>query len=234
MESIEIWRERYYTDRESCFAQIQEKEDRWGLFLALYLRLAEDTREQYRRLGIDEKIFRDTMTDLDIWRENCRKQHGVDGLAEYRWLTRHLELKLFRLGRLQFEPIGWEKKAALNVHIPQGEPLDPDAVRQSYRQAYSFFHGSISCYVCGSWLLLPQLGQILPLESNIMQFQKDYTVTKLITDFRQCEERVFPQVLDDPSGYPESTRLQRGVKQLLLSGEKLGFAMGEMEYHPEF
>lgn len=232
-ESIEAWRERYYADREGCFSQIEQREDRWQLFLALYRRLSLDTRERYRQLGISEEIFRDTMSDLEIWEENCQKKYGVAGLAEYRWLTRHLELKLFRLGRLQFEPVGWEKKAALNVHIPQGEPLDPDAVQRSYRQAYAFFHGSITCYVCGSWLLLPQLAQVLPPDSNIIRFQKDYTVTKLVEHFRQCEERVFPQILDDPSGYPETTRLQRGVKQLLLSGEKLGFAMGEMEYRPQ-
>ena len=188
--------------------------------------LKEETREKYRRLGISDTIFNDTMSDIDIWRENCRRQKGIDGLAEYQWLYLHMELKIFRLGRLQFQPIPYGDEVALNVHIPQGEPLSYEAVWDSYRQAYVFFHGMTDLFVCTSWLLSPALGEILPESSNIIRFQKDYHITALEPDSRQCEKRVFGKLSDNFESYPEKSSLQRGVRQYLLQGGKVGEAEG--------
>ena len=144
-----------------------------------------------------------------------------------------MDLGLFRLGRLQFQPVPHGKEIALNVHVAQGEPLDYDAVRDSYDQAYAFFRGITNLYCCESWLLAPELREILPETSNIIRFQKDYTITEYRPDDRQCEERVFVRLQDNPADYPANTRLQKGVRDYLLSGKTVGAASGFFHYAPE-
>lgn len=59
-------------------------------------------REQYERLGIDMQILRDTLSDIPLWINNCQAHTGRMGLQEYTWLTNHLRMRLFRLGRLEY------------------------------------------------------------------------------------------------------------------------------------
>lgn len=58
--------------------------------------------EQYRIHGIPDPVLRDTLSDVRIWMDVCKKKTGYDGLLEYGWLTNHFSFRLFRLGRLQF------------------------------------------------------------------------------------------------------------------------------------
>jgi hypothetical protein len=104
-------------------------------------------------------------------------------------------MELFRLGRLQFEPITLEEEIvhggriypagtpALSVHIPAGEPLDPDAALDSFRQAEAFFPHyfgqTYPLFYCHSWLMAPSLTEILPASSRIMQFQRMFQLKPL-------------------------------------------------------
>lgn len=222
--------EAYLRNRDLCINTIMAHEDRYRELLLLFEGLFDRLHDTYARLGIDEQIYIDTRSDLEIWRGNCRRDFGIDGLQNYSWLENHINLKLFRLGRLQFEPIARGGKIALNVHVPQGEPLLYDRVRESYRYAYRFFHGITNKFVCGSWLLCPALGEILPPTSNIIRFAGDYSIVRLYPESRQCEERVFNRITDDYASYPETTSLQKGVKRKLLSGVKLSAAEGEFTF----
>lgn len=62
----------------------------------------------------------------------------------------HLQLKLFRLGRLQFQPMPFpfeiqdaacpkKGQIVLNVHIPEGEKLFSEQMKFSYLKAIDFF-----------------------------------------------------------------------------------------------
>lgn len=234
MESIKSWVEAYHQDPKACMAQVLERDDKYQLCLKLFQELFEELHERYRKLGISEEVFRGAYRDLEVWRETFRQQHnGEDGLANYRWLENHLNMRVFGLGRLDFEPVSSKGKIALSVHIPQGEPLAYDACQASYRQAYAFFRGITTRFVCGSWLLSPVLQELLPPDSNIIRFQKDFTLLEVEPDDRQCEQRVFGALSDDYASYPQNTRLQRAVRERLLQGGKIGKGHGEFYYQPQ-
>ena len=83
-------------------------------------------------------------------------------------------MKLFRLGRLQFEPGVLEEtleskkiklpkgSRVLNVHIPAGKKMDYDACMESFKEAEKFFGDTYAAYMCDSWLLSPVLKEFLP------------------------------------------------------------------------
>ena len=63
------------------------------------------------------------------------REYGEYGINEYDWFFRHLELRIFRFGRLEFEKMDspWELspgetgvrkgEKVISIHIPQGEKL---------------------------------------------------------------------------------------------------------------
>lgn len=60
------------------------------------------TEERYLKLGIGNEIFVDTMRDIGVWVQNAYNLVGYYSIRNFSWIWRHLEVKLFRLGRLQY------------------------------------------------------------------------------------------------------------------------------------
>lgn len=222
------------------------KSDPDGLsVLSLYLHWAVDTKKWYERIGIPEEYFWDSMKDITIWCEDYLAKHGVPGFKEWEWVGRSLRLEVIRIGRLQFEPISlkhtlelegkkyYSGTPLLDVHIPAGEPLSVEAAIEAMHQAPIFFKNyfgrTFSLLHCHSWLLSPDLKGLLPEHSRIIQFQNLFTVYKTDNEERQAEERVFGFLSDDPSQYPESTSLQKAVKQYMLDGNIVEMGAGVRE-----
>lgn len=211
------------------------------LVLKLYLRWAPEALRFYQEKGIPEELFWHNMHDFYLWSEDYRLKTGKHGVTEWYWLSTAITPEVFRLGRLQYQifklhtdaplkgtilPAGTE---VLTVHIPAGEPLDPQAVLESMKRAPGFFKQyfgkEFTVYHCESWLLSPVLLELMSPDSAIIKFQNLYQV--YATDpFRQAEERVFGFITDDPSLYPEKTSLQRKMKQYLLSGKPVPEGIG--------
>lgn len=189
---------------------------------SFYLSFATELYDRYVRLNITDRIYYDTFSDIRIWYEHCVRERGVPGLVEEEWFTRHLNMRLFRLGRLQFETEG----DALHVHIPEGSPLLKKECDESFAQADRFFGREYKIYDCESWLLDPVLTQILPESSNILRFQQRFRITKVRYDIPQAEERIFGTVLENKEDYPEKSSLQRYAKKYLLAGGKIGMGYG--------
>ncbi len=189
--------------------------------------------------GIDKDITVKTLKDINIWLDNYKTQHGVAGLGEFHWLINHYTADLFKLGRLQFRiekcldgiPFG---EFAIETHIPQGEPLNVDACLESFNLAKNFFREhfpehSPSFFMCDSWLLNPNLANILSEESNIVRFMKLWTPIPFPSDnSAQAIERVFGfgYTLNDILSFPEQTSLQRNFKKYLKSGGTLDITAG--------
>ncbi len=145
----------------------------------------------YHEKKIPEEILIHTLSDLLIWTKNHHQMTGELGIAEVDWVRCHLEGRLFRLGRLQFcmgeaeqncERLGIKKgEHILEVHIPQGEPLTPEACRASLERAVIFFETYFPDYAyvyftCHSWMLDYHLREFLPADSNIIRFQDMFDV----------------------------------------------------------
>ena len=216
--------------------------DDHGLRIFRYsLDLAVILKERYDALGIPEAVFWDGMKDLAIWAEDYWQKHGIPGIAEWGWVLTTLSMKVFRLGRLQFEPTQLEEDlvcgdrtypagtSVLGVHIPAGEPLDTAAIQEAMDCAPRFFKAhfqrDFALFHCHSWLISPQLKELLPKDSRILQFQNLFEVCYVDRE-RQAEERVFGFLADDPAGYPEETSLQKKMKASLLAGKHFGMGCG--------
>ena len=231
-------RQQFYNDYASFFEQIKQTPRYRKRLLFLFIRFAVDLYEEYKLRGIDDSVYYDTFSDIQIWCMECQRQFGEYGIEEYGWLKEHVRLQLFRLGRLQFQPYPMKcdvivdgkkiskNQIVLNVHIPAGEPLDNNKVEESFALARRFFRGVAPVFICHTWMLEPKLAHILKPESNIMQFQSHFYIYQLDPESRQAEERIFQTVSSNYSEYPETTGLQRSAKHYLLAGHRLGSAYG--------
>lgn len=70
------------------------------------------TEQRYKELGISEDIFVDTLRDISTWVQNAYNLVGYYAIRNFSWIWRHLEAKLFRIGRLQYMPIAFND----NIH----------------------------------------------------------------------------------------------------------------------
>lgn len=240
-ESFWKWENLFWNDREKCYKEIEKEEDAPLLFLVLYSKFAYEKWEWYVENGISEKIYFDTFSDLGIWAKEFREANKKIGLWEYRWLSRHLDGELFRLGRLQFEKSVFSNKEKIskldieegspiiNVHIAKGEKLSMESVRESFLMAKEFWREKVP-YLCHSWLLFPGLEEILGKDSNILRFQHFFRIVKVDFEIRQAEERIFGGVKERIEEYPENTSLQKRAKAYLLEGKKLGNGLGVVKW----
>lgn len=225
-------------DRKEFVRGIESREDSHMFALVLYCMLAVDVYEDYMKRGISDEIYMDTFRDFKIWSQVCEKKFHEQGLTEYEWLTLPLELKIVRLGRLQFEPAQLEEDVQVNgeilkvgtkvldVHIPEGEPLSDEACEEAFRKADAFFGKEYKAYVCTSWLVSPEIKKLVSPQSNIAKFQARFHVYGTIYPFRQAEERVFGEILSDKSLYSEESSLQKMLKAYVADGKDPGMGCG--------
>lgn len=108
----------------------------------------------------------------------------------------------------------------INVHIPAGGGMSPECCADSFRQLTAFMSihfpgrkwGGFCCY---SWLLDPQLRQLLPEESNILQFQYSGLTFPLAgkadTEFRVCGAKGFGKIVNP-------NRMQRALAAFAADG----------------
>ena len=169
-----------------------------GERLAVTLCAAEIARVRYAERGISDSIFYDTMSDIGVWTADCRRTGSlVNGLDNTAWLAHHVRLELFKLGRLQFQPIKrpvilnmglaciWKMRklpdVCLNVHIPRGGRLDEGACKASFYAAPLFFEKyfgkKYTVCTCLSWLLYPDNKLFMKENSNILKFASMFEIT---------------------------------------------------------
>ena len=111
----------------------------------------------------------------------------------------------------------------LEVHIPGGIPMDFDAIRRSFRLAADFFprhfpDRPFKAFCCGSWLLNTQFQDMLPPDSNIVRFQREYYLFPIRSGGRSGFTRIFRENYQDLSAAPRDTTLRRAVLDHLQAG----------------
>ena len=232
-------RDLFLNDYDKFETEIKAKDDPNRYALGLIFHWAVESMKLWQDRGVPEEIAIDTMKDITIWSTRCFDRTGKVGLIEWRWFIIHITVKLFRLGRLQFEPIENREdiifpdgtfvpkgKSVLSVHIPRGDGFNPDSIRESFEAANPFFEKyfgtTYDTYVCTSWMLAPQLEDMISPASSLADFRRWFTIFGEHTGYSQAEEYVFLEKLEDKSKYPEDTSLQRNFKKFLLAGGEMG------------
>lgn len=180
----------FYSSEDNFFEYLDEElNEKYLEVLYIYLNLAIDLYYKYEENGIDINVYYDTIDDIRIWANNCEKETGVYGLKEVYWINEHLRMRIFKLGRLQFQKreatefMDLIKENNLSqyikkdyfyfVHIPEGERLSYDLILDSYQKAIEFFKDEM-VFACESWMLSDRLELILNENSNILKFRNDY------------------------------------------------------------
>lgn len=126
-----------------------------------------EARARHEALGLTEDESWATLRDVF----RAHEVRGEEPFADVEWIDVIFSGRLAELGRLQFEDEG---DGLLDVHIPEtGRPLDPAACDASFARAREVFprHDTLRCT---SWLLDPQLADVLPDTSNIVRFQRRF------------------------------------------------------------
>lgn len=212
----------------------------------VYLATLPHVLAYLRSRDIPEHTIRHTLMDLGRKMALYRRHNGHGGFDLQGWLTLHFRGAIFDLGRLQFQRArlgGRTGKAiaaaglpygpddlTLSVHIPNSMgPMSPDACDASFERATAFFarHFPDEPYrtaVCHSWLLDRQLGDYLPETSNIIRFQRRFTLayTPEAAD-RSVLQFVFERVPTSDGeialdALPQASALERVMVEHLRAG----------------
>lgn len=116
----------------------------------------------------------------------------------------------------------------ISLHIPKaGGSFSPEVLDATFAEIRAFMKRHFPDFdyralVCGSWLLDPQLEELLGEESNIVKFGKRFSLITKKTDGKYTLYFAFGRALDGPIDYttlPEDTRLQRAIKAHYLAGK---------------
>ena len=201
----------------------------------------------YENLKWPMKLLHDTLLDVRTWSLHHHRNYGVWGLC---WdgalfIRAQMRALVVRFGRLQCNtnyPLWKELQdpdgkwllpkgcQVINLHIPEhgAMPLQGclDSMEQM-REFYRIYRPEIEwqAFVCHSWLLDPQLAELLPPSSNIVQFQKLGTIIGEPDKKTDTIFRVFgvKAVQEGVSSVPWTTSMQKTLGKFVLDGG---------EFHP--
>ncbi len=215
------------------------------VWLAIWLGAALRTHEHYRLKGIDDTVFYSTMSCFSRFVREHRESYGVYGFDRSFWTYRQIAMRLFRLGTLEYEMVDYrgpdirrvdvtlltQGTPVLSVHIPSDARLGGANCHESYRQANAFFQKhypefAYPVFYTNTWLLSPSLQHLLPADSKILNFQKDFRIIGTDAENDAYRSWVFKNPSLKPADYPENTSLQRQIKAFVLAGGKIGVAAG--------
>ena len=174
--------------------EVHLKKDDFTKLCLVYAFLPE-VKDRYAKKGISDEIFFDTMSDIKIWINDCRDNLHSTGLNELNWIMHHMNLNIFKIGRLQYQkmfyymPNSYKKNGEeikfgdkiWNVHICRGEKLTIEACEKSFYMAQEFIREYFPEYpdnkfMCHSWLLYPTNKEFMPEGSNIIKFPELWDV----------------------------------------------------------
>lgn len=138
-----------------------------------------------RGRGIPDDVCRATLAEIGRQTSKTQRVQGWAGVQDASWVETVFRGGFTNVGRLQYELVHDDARGeyVVNTHIPAGGPLRPDDVAESLRRgrevmaaAFPEF-GPITTVVCNSWLLDPQLEELLP-GSNIVAFGRLWELEK--------------------------------------------------------
>lgn len=232
ISNLEQYKKLFFENENEFFKRLDnEYPNDYLVVLSMYLEFALTLYKNYKIKAIDESIFYDTINDIGVWIEECKKETKLFGLKEKYWLTEHLHMRLFKLGRLQFQKrneeddllefnlnFSFDKSNTYYVHIPRGESLKEDLIKDSLRRALDFYHKDEMNLLCESWLLSPNLKNVLEEDTNILKFAKMFKVSRFDNTSRSIH-----RYLDVGS------RLEKKVKDYEKKGQNIGTGYGYLK-----
>ncbi len=175
-----------------CIEDYHDENDGKETLLS-FLYFCENLKKKYEEKGIPLEILYDTLADMVRWTNTWSDIKGELFMGETIWLKYHLNMILFKLGRLQFcfgkalcdiPPKNILKgDDMIEIHIPAEGSLSNELCLKSIEKAKSFFKKYYPEYeykgfTCHSWLLDSTLKNFLTENSNIIKFQNMFDIVE--------------------------------------------------------
>ena len=199
-----------------------------------YLLAISESKKEYEKLGIDESIFFNTMKAFSRFLNESKEMYHEYRFDRSWWTYRQTSLRLFGFGEFEFE-IVIEQPNLISVHIPTGSSLDVKELFKEKKQFEKLMKKMypnllIEGYVMSSWLLSPQIKEILPKESKIYQFAKQFDIVNTYqeNDILRWVYHI-PNEDVDYSSLEEKTMIQRFIKIKLLNKEPILGGVGYLK-----
>ena len=230
---------------DNCEDEINELSNKYGIYpnmlkLVICQLCSIEKKRVCKEAGLSEAHFLEQMLDMAIWTKTNYELNGKWGLAEYGWNLSTIRGGITRLGRMQCENPhvlkedlgitlgGIELKAGMTVvglHIPEGDSLTREKRLDSYKRIYEYHKLQGMCiFDCHSWLFHPLNEEMLPANSNILDFMRDFHMIKFEENGTGDMWRVFGRHWQTAKNnydlLPLDTGLRRAYADLLKSGKK--------------
>ena len=223
-------------------------ENKFTAHLLLLILMAPHMHELYKRSGISDEVFYDSLCDLKWKLLECIRMHGIFGTFVADWHLRFYKMILFSLGRFQYEIKKFGKEfsvcgvdihpdtTVIGVHIPSSGRLIREECLESYARAEKFFSrlfpdGKI-IFTCSSWLLFPEHKVMLPETSGIRIFAEDFSVVEAY--YAKPLSRPWPIFYEKQNApadeLPTNTALERAYAERYKKGLPSGSALGVIIY----
>ncbi len=162
-----------------------------------------------------------------VWTSRIRQDGNT--LVSNAWISPHgcARQEDIRLDLTVWEAVLEPGDQTIEFHIPGGEPLDQAACGESFRWSLKFFARHFPeitprAIHVGTWLLDPQLQDMLPATSNLVRFQREMYLYPV--DYGAGGERhILGSDYNSLDDAPQRTALQRSVIRHLRAG---GHMMG--------
>lgn len=245
---------RAYWGRKQNFDKFSDKikviaeeigENAYTVNLVLLINCTKPLLAEYKKQGISEDIYWNSLLDLKAKALECMENFGVWGTFVEGWFRSFYTLERFGIGRFQFDLSDFgeefydnngvfikDSDFALGLHIPSHlGPLTYEVRMDTYKKAFDFFKdrfdGKHIIICCSSWLLYPDNLNIIPANSNAADFILDFEpldITKTY-DFGDCW-RIFGQGKSclKPAELQRDTTMQRAFAEWFDQGKKAGKA----------
>jgi hypothetical protein len=202
---------------------------------------ADDVRRFHAARGIPAADSASGLRDLGQQVAVHRRTYGEFGLHTQGWLVCVWSGAYFWLGRLAFNLMRLDGRWVIDTHIPEGGPLTPETVDASFARARDLFGRHFAdlpaeAFHCHSWLLDPQLADVLPADSNIVRFQRRWELYGDPT--RGDDDAVFfvfrqrHTTRESRAGLPRDTTLQRAILDRIDAGSHWQLRHGSIPVRP--
>jgi hypothetical protein len=111
----------------------------------------------------------------------------------------------------------------LDMHIPAGGGMTPERCIDSFRRGVAFFREhfpdkTFRTIGCASWIFGPQLEDIFPASSNLVQLMREVYLLPISTYDTGGLWFIYFRNVIDPATVPRDTSVRRAVADYLASG----------------
>jgi hypothetical protein len=131
--------------------------------------------------------------------------------------------KKLRLPKADWEPVLAKDTWVLDMHIPAGGGMGPEACLDAHRRALDFFDRHHpghrwAAIVCNSWIFNTQLDGIFPPEANLVRYQRDLHLYPVRSSGQDGFWFIFLQEPVDLKTAPRESSLQKAILKFLEAG----------------